>query len=115
MRKRVFATSVVVTVAMGDVACKSKPINENPPGPIIDETTPPDPEPEPETEPEPEPEPDSGPDSGATPDRPTSSTKIVHNEDGTCTEYVSVDCPPGMACNPPPPREVPCPEEKKAE
>ena len=55
--------------------------------------------------PEPRPEPEPRP-----PTEITSRSTIEHLDDGTCIEHLSVDCPPGMACNPPPPREVPCPE-----
>lgn len=29
----------------------------------------------------------------------------------TCTQYFTVQCPPGTFCNPPPPHHVPCPPE----
>ncbi len=37
--------------------------------------------------------------------------KVVRNADGTCTEFIDVVCEEGETCNPPPPREVPCPPE----
>ncbi len=41
----------------------------------------------------------------------TPKETIEKNADGTCSRYVSVDCPPEVACNPPPPEPVPCPPE----
>lgn len=41
-----------------------------------------------------------------------SSFEIVENDDGTCTKFFHVDCPPGVACNPPPPQDVDCPPKE---
>jgi hypothetical protein len=40
---------------------------------------------------------------------PPEGWKVRHNEDGTCWAFAEVECPTGMACNPPPPRQVKCP------
>ncbi|MEM6993857.1 MAG: hypothetical protein AAF721_25305 [Myxococcota bacterium] len=37
---------------------------------------------------------------------------IERRPDGTCVEIVEEHCDPGDRCNPPPPREVPCPLPK---
>ncbi len=35
--------------------------------------------------------------------------RIERRPDGTCFEVIDVKCEPGATCNPPPPRDVPCP------
>ncbi|MFO0760562.1 MAG: hypothetical protein U0359_29040 [Byssovorax sp.] len=43
---------------------------------------------------------------------PTGHGRVETNPDGSCTEYPDLSgftCPPGMTCNPPPPRKVRCP------
>ncbi len=37
---------------------------------------------------------------------------IQRRPDGSCWRVVHVDCPPGVSCNPPPPKRVPCPPAK---
>ncbi|MCA9652935.1 MAG: hypothetical protein H6712_19785 [Myxococcales bacterium] len=128
MRQRHFARSVVVTFSLAELAActgASEDLSKtvNPPPPQVDDGTPEadggappadggaapadggDERPIIANPPEPRPEPEPRP-----PTEITSRSTIEHLDDGTCIEHLSVDCPPGMACNPPPPREVPCPE-----
>jgi hypothetical protein len=44
----------------------------------------------------------------------TPTVTVTRRPDGTCWEMVSVTCPPQMACNPPPPRQVDCPPDSDA-
>lgn len=37
--------------------------------------------------------------------------RVHKNPDGTCVEYPDTSCPPGVHCNPGPPRDVECPPE----
>jgi hypothetical protein len=119
MRRRAFARSVVVTFSIAELACAaapedaqtSAPLPGNPPRPVGDggRVAPPDPAPNdtshdaPDPEPEPEPDPETAPDPG-----PPKVT-IHQRPDGTCWETTSVECPPMVMCNPPPPRQVDCP------
>lgn len=48
----------------------------------------------------------------ALPVAPTSGGSLTKHDDGTCTWYYSVDCPPNTMCNPPPPKKVQCPEDQ---
>src|SRR5579859_2710123 len=55
------------------------------------------------------------PDAGATatptvPTDPTSNVTIEQMPNGKCMRIVHVTCPTGVMCNPPPPKEVPCPD-----
>lgn len=114
MRRRTLAASVVVTVSLAELACTSSSGGEtrNPPPQELD-TKKPDPEPISRNPPDPsagevppeEKPPEEKPPEEAYGDKIT----IEKMPDGTCMEYVSVYCPPGDSCNPPPPREVPCP------
>ena len=123
MRKRVFASSFVVTVALADLACDKQPDDlgptNNPPPPELEEPLG-DTKGEPDTKTDGDtktdadtkgdPEVVNGPDKkpqGIT----TNVTKTIKKQDdGTCIEYTSVECPPDTKCNPPPPRKVDCPD-----
>lgn len=104
MRRRTLAASVVVTVSLAELACTSSPGGEtrNPPPQALD-TKKPEPEPISRNPPDPS--------AGEVPPEEIPGDKITIEKmpNGTCREYVDVYCPPGDSCNPPPPREVPCP------
>ena len=106
MRRRTLAASVVVTVSLAELACTSSSGGEtrNPPPQELDVEKP-DPEPISHNPPDPS--------AGVQPPEEIPGDKITIEKmpDGTCMEYVDVYCPPGDSCNPPPPREVQCPEE----
>jgi hypothetical protein len=42
----------------------------------------------------------------------TNPEKVRRREDGTCWEFHDMHCPPQATCNPPPPRQVACPEKR---
>jgi len=115
MRRRTLAASVVVTVSLAELACTSGTGGEtrNPPPQQVDTKTPPDPEPISRNPPDPsagEVPPEEKPPEEKPPEQiPGDKVTVEKQPDGTCIEYVSVYCPPGDSCNPPPPREVPCP------
>ena len=123
------AASVVVTVAMTP-ACGGAQQTTNPPTPVAE--NPPGPEhshdgeshhgeshhgdgaenpPGPEETPTGETENPPGPEVEKPPPPDTSKNPNIHKRaDGTCWEHFSMECPEGARCNPPPPREVKCPE-----
>lgn len=126
MRRRRFAQSVVVTFSLAELACTSSGPGHtvNPPPPSDDGAAdgaaadgaadeggfigPAD---------------DGGPaiaddggadgaDDGETPTTIGEPKTTVHKRpDGTCWETITVDCPPNVACNPPPPKQVDCEPE----
>lgn len=54
--------------------------------------------------------------SGAPPEpRPESTASIVSLPDGSCRWHQSMSCPENATCNPPPPRELDCPPDKRPE
>tara|TARA_R110002073_G_scaffold24260_1_gene81872 strand:- start:61835 stop:62359 length:525 start_codon:yes stop_codon:yes gene_type:complete len=46
------------------------------------------------------------------PAAPKNGGKVITQQDGTCIWVQTVKCPPNVACNPPPPKAVRCPEPK---
>mgnify|MGYP001238727487 CR=1 FL=1 len=99
---------MVVTFSLADVACEKTVTTGNPPPPdptAAQEPTSNPPGPTDDGDAEPESDADGAPE----PTGVQSKEKIVDNGDGTCSRYYEVDCPPNVACNPPPPEQVPCP------
>ncbi len=46
--------------------------------------------------------------------KPNNEGNVFKRDDGSCWEHSGGGhCPPGAHCNPPPPREVECPPDKK--
>src|SRR5688500_2587309 len=114
VRSRVFAASVVVTFSLAEGACTVPKDGGSGNGEVIHRNPPPrEPDPQPEPEPEPEPEPDPKPDPKPEPEPidPKTTTTVRRMDDGTCQEFTSVECPPQVMCNPPPPRTVDCPPD----
>ncbi|MBL4687636.1 MAG: hypothetical protein JKY37_23775 [Nannocystaceae bacterium] len=112
MARRSLAASVVITISLAELACSSGPSHtRNPPPQPSGNESPPKESPPKESPPKDD---LSGESEGAveinTPVK--TQTTIQKLEDGTCMEYVSVSCPAGVMCNPPPPNPVPCPEDK---
>jgi hypothetical protein len=101
------AASFVATIAAS--ACSSSvPPTENPPGPYVETGNPPGPTDDPPPPPDPgekEPtDPEGLPSAGP-------GENVQKRPDGTCYAYAQVDCPaPPVTCNPPPPRQVACPD-----
>ena len=93
-RKLLLATSFVLTLACNREADK-EPIHANPPRP--------DPDPTATTATT------TDPTTSATTD-PETDVSIQKMPDGKCVRVVHVKCPEGVMCNPPPPKEVPCPD-----
>ena len=110
MRRRNFAASMVVTFSLA--GCEKTTTSGNPPPPdptAAEEPTsnPPGPMGE---------EGDGGDGESAGDGEPDvsgvqSKEQIIDNGDGTCSRIYDIDCPPNVACNPPPPEPVPCPDE----
>lgn len=105
---------MVVTFSLADVACE-KPLQGNPPPP--DPTAAEEPSrnpPGPMTDggevPPPEAEAESASEGSPDMTNVESKEQIIDNGDGTCSRIYEVDCPPNVACNPPPPEPVPCPD-----
>lgn len=135
MRRRAFAQSVVVTFSLVEPACtsagsedRSRTVNPPPPPQRADDGAeipakddgaaapgdsagPPDANANDDADPR-------APEVMVNPPPPEEirhRVEVVTRPDGTCWEQVIIDCPPGVACNPPPPKSVDCPETPEAE
>lgn len=95
--RRRWTQSVVVTLALGSGCDKGDDgPTKNPPGPTGVQGAEGG---------------EAGAKKGGDDDEWKSTERIEKEADGTCTLYVSVRCPEGVMCNPPPPETVPCPED----
>lgn len=123
-RRRRFAAPFVLTAALAFPAASCVVKDANPAEPrVVDhrENTPAETQPETEapeqtapdepTNPPPKPIIVNPPRPGTLPEAPASGGKVHVRDNGTCWWYVEVVCPPQTKCNPPPPKQVKCPED----
>jgi hypothetical protein len=110
----------ILTVAVAPACDDEKTSNPPPPkveppgtSAALEHDNPPPPDPD-AKQPENAPEQETGAGAGnqAPIEVARDNSRVERNADGTCTRYVAVDCPEGVKCNPPPPQQVDCPDEK---